>query len=466
MVKIARLFFRTVLICLLAVLIAAKSAIAFPSPKRMELGTQTTIVGTGSHLTAPAVFRSSYKPAVDSFEETLRGLPQDESAVPITLEIMPVPDPHLLPPEVVEAFGHNESYWLRIAQDGIRIAAVDNKGALNGLSTLESLVTEGKGEIKTGMILDWPDLPVRALHIQLLEAKRVGPLTPSEIKSIIKSGRLGHYNTLMIQIADGVKFNTMAKIARADAWTKGQFSDVVSYARGNGLDVVPVLKLLTHQEKLLKNKYPQLMYNRVTYDPRKEETYQVVLPMVDEVISLIKPRAVHIGHDEVAGHSPKSRAQWLAPGEKMLPPELFLKDVLRLYSYLSGKGLETWMWGDMLLGKAEFPVMPAKQLHGVNGYAALFNEIPQDIVICDWHYYGRQTKFPTLLAFQDAGHEVLGATFKNVETIDNFSRYAAGIGAKGMIATTWYYVPLKQWEEVRRILDVSAEDFWNAGGGK
>jgi hypothetical protein len=436
-----------------------------PQPKETSFAEASLLVGSRTEFIVPQSFVQAFKASVESFRRTLASLPSSEERESITLKIVSADGDALLP-KTKNSLRRQGGYWLNVSKDGITIFASDQKGALNGLSTLEQYLMDGKGYVKEGQVWDWPSLSVRAFHIQLQEAKKVGPLMPGEIQRLIRAARLGHYNTLIIQIDDGVKFDTMKKIARADAWTKEEFSDVVRYAKENGLDVIPELKLLTHQEKLLNNKYPQLMYNKVTYDPRKEETYQVVLPMVDEVISLIKPRAMHIGHDEVAGYNAKSRARWLGPDQKMLPPDLFLKDVLRLYSYFSGKGLETWMWGDMLISPAEFPDMPATQLHGIDGYAAIRGRIPRDIVICDWHYYGRQTRFPTLLAFKDAGHGVLGATFKNSETTRNFSRYAADVGAQGMIGTTWGFVPRKQWEEVQRLLDVSAEAFWNADSGE
>ena len=40
------------------------------------------------------------------------------------------------------------------------------------------------------------------------------------------------------------------------------------------------------------------MFNTVSYDPRKDATYAVVFPFLDELIEAVHPRAIHIGHDE------------------------------------------------------------------------------------------------------------------------------------------------------------------------
>lgn len=256
----------------------------------------------------------------------------------------------------------------------------------------------------------------------------------------------------------------MTKIASKDAWTIDDFVDVIKFAGENGLEVIPELKLLTHQKLLLTNKYPQLTFNKSTYDPRKEKIYAVIFPMIDEIIALIKPKAFHIGHDEVAGHKRWSKKKWLRKDEEMLPPDLFLKDVERLYAHLKKRGVETWMWGDMLIAPEEFPSMLDKHLHGTHGYSSLRNKIPKDIVICDWHYFDEQPDFPSASAFVKDGHKVLGATWKKEKTIKNFSRYISTMSAnnEGMIATTWFGALKRDADALNKIIQLSGEAFWNA----
>jgi hypothetical protein len=227
---------------------------------------------------------------------------------------------------------------------------------------------------------------------------------------------------------------------------------------------VPEIRTLTHLKWFLEH-YPSIRYNTSTYDPRKEETYAIILPIIDEVITLIRPNAVHIGHDEAAGHSLESGKKWLRAGETMLPKELFLMDVLRLHNHLAERGVETWMWGDMLLSPAEFPGMLASHLHGTDGYASIRTNIPRDIVIVDWHYADKQAAFPSALTLLKEGHKVIGATWRREETIRNFSKYLLSIThgtTGGMMATTWKLLHDSEWSAIEKVLAVSAENFWNA----
>ncbi|BCO09744.1 hypothetical protein GF1_21200 [Desulfolithobacter dissulfuricans] len=286
-------------------------------------------------------------------------------------------------------------------------------------------------------------------------------VTPDRARWMVDLARSAGFEAVQVSITDGVKLDRAPWQARDDAWSKPDFFAWVTYAQENGMEVIPELELLTHQEKFFQGNFPELMFNRVTYDPRNEETYRRVLALLEELIDALHPRAIHIGHDEVAGYNVNSLKRWLGPGENMLPAELFVQDVRRIYSYLKERGIMTWMWGDMLIAPEEFPEMLDKHLHGsVPGYGkALRDKLPRDIVICDWHYFDDQAEFPSLAVMQQEGFRVIGSSWKREKTMRNFSRYAAGQGALGMMATTWFHVQRREWAVVERIIRTSGESF-------
>lgn len=278
------------------------------------------------------------------------------------------------------------------------------------------------------------------------EAKQLGFNTI--LLGIPWRGNISLHSTPWIKPAKGV-------------WTRKELVSIVDYARRLGLEVVPNIPLLSHQDLLLSSEYPGLMFNSVTYDPRSPKVYDVVLPILDEMIELIHPKAIHIGHDEVIGWEKSHFRKILRPGERMLPADLFLSDVLRLHEFLNKRGVETWMWGDMLISAEEFPTMKVVGLNGVApGYGkALRDKLPKEIVICDWHYLDDQLEFPSLSVMQKEGFRVIGTTWKKNDTIRHFSRYARQHGAYGMMATTWFHVQRKEWSVVGDILKVSGEAF-------
>lgn len=305
--------------------------------------------------------------------------------------------------------------------------------------------------------------PVRAWHFVLK------PIDLEQARRMVDVAENAGFNTVVVQLASGLSLDATPWTKAPGAWDRRQFLEWVSYAQKRGMDVIPEIKLLTHQNKFFQDNYPDLMFNSDTYDPRNELVYTKIFTLLDEVIEAIHPKAIHIGHDELTGWLLKrkvlpNKTMGLKYGEQSLPTELFLMDVLRIHGYLKQRGVETWMWGDMLISPDEFPVMRAWELHGgyVGNYGygkPLRDQLPRDIVICDWHYFDDQAEFASLSAFQQEGFRVLGATWKKEKTMRNFSRYASQHGAEGMIATTWFHVPRKEWDVVDRIIKNSGEAF-------
>lgn len=303
---------------------------------------------------------------------------------------------------------------------------------------------------------------IRATHFVLAPSDPNATAVPFESAlRIVDIAASAGYNTIVVQIANSVEFDSVPRLTRRGAWSKNELRQFVAHATDRALKVIPEFKFLTHQEKFLQHHYPSLMYNAVTYDPRNKGVYDLVFPLLDEVADLIDPPAIHIGHDEVVGWNEEHAKRHLAEGETMLPAELFAADVEAIYQFLESKAIDTWMWGDMLLAPNEFPSMHTESLHGgMHGYGqVLRSRLPKKIVICDWHYSDRHQEFASLNAFQRDGFRVIATTWKNGETIGNFNRYAAKRNAYGTMATTWYYVPLRRWDVVEQILTNTADAF-------
>lgn len=295
--------------------------------------------------------------------------------------------------------------------------------------------------------------PIRAWHFVLK------PMALRDGYRLIDVAQKAGYNTVVVQLAWGLRLDHAPWGVEEGAWSKKEFGEWVAKARSLGMAVVPELQLLTHQKKLFQDGFPSLMYNKATYDPRNPMVYEKVFALIDEVIAMIQPKAFHIGHDEVAGRNPRNAKKKLRPGEQMLPAELFLADVLKLNTFLRQRGIEVWMWADMLIAPAEFPDMIAGPLHGdAAGYGRPIRDaLPRNIVLCDWHYHNGS--FSSLGKLKQEGFKVIGSSWKNLKSMEQFSRYAAMNGAYGMMATTWFHVSRREWGLVDDVLIQSGAVF-------
>lgn len=299
---------------------------------------------------------------------------------------------------------------------------------------------------------------LRIMHFVL-----AGTVPLERARGFVDEAQAAGFTAVQVLLIDGVQFDHAPWKPVKSAWTKAEFISWVAYARAHGLEVIPEVKLLTHQEKFFQRQYPGLMFNTVSYDPRKDATYAVVFPFLDELSEAVHPPAIHIGHDEAFGWTVGQVSKWLKLGEVMIPADLFLRDVVRVHDYLSRKGIETWMWTDMVLSPAEFPGAQTKHLHGIAaGYGkALRHQLPRDIVMCDWHYGDEQGSFPSMDIMQGEGFRVIGTTWKRESTTRKFSRYALSRRAYGLMATTGSAVQQNDTDMIHWIIQASGALFRN-----
>lgn len=431
----------------------AQGGVAIPPPKyaRPEAG---DVTWSGKVIDPSSL--------ADSYPVLMGRLPKTGSGVGLEL-VLSAKVPVGAPAQAVHALRNKEGYWLTVMRSGIRLQSDTRAGIARGLVRLASLASDsGQEGFPMGTWADWPDLSLRALHLVLNKKVQEG-----DLKRVVDLASDAEFNTLVVLVTPAVGLQSFKGLSRNVSITQSQFQDFVRYAHQSGLSVVPGLELLTHQEDLFGDLAPHLMYNAHTYDPRNPAVYKAVFPIMDQLLKITGAKAFLIGHDEVAGWKPSgglSNRLTVREGERPLPADLFVKDVKTLRDHLAAQGVSTWMWGDMLLSPAQFPREQQKHLHGrLPGYGKfLWNQLPKDIVVCDWNYTDSGNDFESMQALRAAGFRVIGSTWQKPKTIRDFSRYAIDQGADGMIATLWFHLQKHQWNIVENIIAASGAAYWNA----
>lgn len=430
--------------------------LSIPSPKIVQLSDSEFLISASSTVTGTDLL-ATFNSALSSIKNTIKTFgSKKNSGSDIVFQLLT--DSISTINEFKKYIQLEESYAIQFSAKKVVIQSGTKPGLLNGLTTLEYLIIKNQGKLKSGLIIDYPDIKNRVIHIRLC------PGAINSYINFIRFARFNHFNKLILLLDKGVRLKSIKYWKNPEALSIQEFKDLVEYAKENGLEVIPELKLLSHQEKFFGNAYPELMYNKNTYNPLDKAVYNYVFAAIDEIIELTGASKFHIGHDEVAG-SKKSdfKKGKLCEHEKQLAAKLFLKDVVTLNNYLNSKNIETWMWGDMLLSDDQFPSL--KGMRGIHGYNDnLINELPKNITICDWHYNDTQKDFPSIYEFAKAGFKVYGATWVNKETIRRFAKYITTMpeNVEGMIATTWYKLNGPKKELAIDIVNYSGEPFWNA----
>ncbi len=293
-----------------------------------------------------------------------------------------------------------------------------------------------------------PDRPIIAFHFVLRY------MTLEEAKELIDKIARAKYNTVIMQLGFwGVEFNKApwdAPIPEDEIipLTRAEFVELVEYTQSKHIDIVPEIKLFTHQEKLFNKSHPELMFNSKTYDPTKEEVYKLVVPLISEIISIIRPYAFHIGHDEIPKYTPNDDGSLpnhslLEANEPTPPAKLFEISVNRMQEIIKNRwGIETWIWWDMLIHPETFPDMFSTHLHADRGegyWKALRDWLTKDLTVLDWHYFGNTTEFKSWLTLKQEGFDVLGATWKTSNIITDHTTWGAQHDYSGMVATSWQH---------------------------
>jgi len=232
--------------------------------------------------------------------------------------------------ESVQQLGEDESYHLEITQTQAHLSAPNPLGVLRGLETFRQLVSLGQQGFAAPAvdIQDHPRFPWRGLHLDV--SRHWMPV--EVVKRNLDAMAAVKLNVFHWHLTDDQGFRVESKrfpklhVFGSDGlyYTQEQVREVVAYARGRGVRVVPEFDIPGHTTSWLVG-YPQLASATGPYkiernwgvfdptlDPTRESTYQFLDALIDEMAGLFPDQFFHIGGDEVTGkqwkNSPHIRA--------------------------------------------------------------------------------------------------------------------------------------------------------------
>ena len=190
-----------------------------------------------------------------------------------------------------------------------------------------------------------------------------------------------------------------------------------------------------------------------TYTPawcsNEPKIYDVVLPVIDELVEALEAKTVHIGMDEIFLYGQCKRCRGMDPAN------LFRDSLMKFYDYYKEKGIDVMIWGDRLLN--------AKKLIGEDGprrarytkdfenvgTSACIDELNKDIIICDWHY-DLEEEYPSAHELLSHGYTVVPScwyrpvgsiAFWNA-TLDAAKKLRKEGNLPGMLVTGWGIRPI------------------------
>ncbi len=289
------------------------------------------------------------------------------------------------------------------------------------------------------------------------------------VQALPKLADLG-VNVVVLEVDYSFDFTSHPEVRSSPFLTRNGARAVVSAAHARGVRLIPQLNCLGHQS-WSKNTLPLLakhpefdetpgkfpenkdIYCR-SWCPQNPAVNHFVFDLIDELSDAFEADAFHVGMDEVfliaSEYCPRCRGGDAA--------KLFAKAVNDLHGHIVRQHkLEMLIWGDRLLdakatGNSEWEASK-------NGTQDAINQIPRDIIICDWHY-GKREDYPSLTVFAQKGFRVWPSGWQPLEAALAFSAFARKEREHqplvlGYLCTTWGKVKIAEaadWPPIAQVI--------------
>ena len=332
-----------------------------------------------------------------------------------------------------------EAFKLELAPGKVTIAGRTEAGVLRGIATLMLLANRARflpgAELPALTLYDAPRMPFRGWLI--------GNVDPEEVKKTIETAYLLRLNKLLISL-DGysskTKFPFDSYPIGSKKTTKQQWIDVFNYARARGIEPIPYfsswgrvqyLKHMPGGVNLLVDDVDVIQKTYRNLDVANPETHKVMLKLQKEIIDTLKPKGFCIAMDET--HYGNTVTSATAKAKNWKPSDWFIEAVNVNHGFLKQQGVKMYMYGDMI-----DPGYNGKQM-SING-PKMLAQLPDDIVILDWKYDGKQdyrVDMPSIKMFKQAGLETIACPWFRTKNTPRLAHSVVRHNADGMCLTSW-----------------------------
>ena len=346
----------------------------------------------------------------------------------------------------VDASQPAEGYVLRVAPSGVSLVGRDDRGVYYAAQSLAQLFERGEGGVpvvSAVTVRDWPALAVRGIHVWGFGS---GATVDDVKRTIHRIAARFKLNTFVFGGSFTMfHWKSHPEIRKAPGGvTMEQLADIAQCARDHFMEFIPAFQSYGHLNHLFYS-HPEIAEcwkpgkRMGSYCPSNPKSYELIFDLYAEAIAATKPKQFHIGHDEIQGIGTCDRC-------KATPHHLLLaNDIKKIHAWLKARGIETMLWGDMLLdakrwGPTGIGATNSNRGHygAVDTHLAL-DLLPKDIIIADWHYSGVE-RFRSLDHYRDHGFRTLACPWYGEENNFHFAREAARAKAYGYLLTDWGFL--------------------------
>jgi len=322
----------------------------------------------------------------------------------------------------------DEAYTLSVEKDKIEICGNGRRGVLYGVCSLIQLFrkTTNGVKVQAARIEDRPYKEFRGVHVYTPAKSDI-----EDFKRMIDMLTNLKYNTIILEVGAGMELEKHPEINRT--WeklcrevesfpggprglqasevywkdsvhtevgggsyiSKAEMRDICDYAALRGIEIIPEIQGLSHCYYLTvahreiaerpNEPYPD------SWCPSNPKSYELYFDVAEEILEVIRPERVSIGHDEarIFGYCPRCKGQ---PGEKLLA-----YDINKLYEFYRDRGITILMWAEKLMnllsyenvyigGAREYRKDERGRIWDLPETYKAVDMIPKDIIMLDWYW--------------------------------------------------------------------------------
>ncbi|MBQ6823396.1 MAG: Tat pathway signal protein [Clostridia bacterium] len=207
------------------------------------------------------------------------------------------------------------------------------------------------------------------------------------------------YNLVLIDVADGMKFDRHPEVSAPNAWEKDFLKKKLAEMRALGLEPIPKLNFSTGHDTWMKH------FRRKVSTP---EYYQFCADAIHEVCEVFgNPRFFHLGCDEEMP-CPQDVEMVIARNET-----LWWHDLYFLFGECEKHGVRPWVWSDYIWKHEE----------------SFLKHMPKSVLQSNWYYYRfcqwgekhahRNTEWGAYELLDRHGYDQIltGSTWDNVDNL-------------------------------------------------
>ena len=286
----------------------------------------------------------------------------------------------------------------------------------------------------------------RALHVLNYNTDEALDRFAAKIPALAEMG----LNVLILEVDYHFQFESHPELRMSQCISKEGAKRFAAICRKYRIRLIPQFQCLGHQSWAketfsLLTVYPELdltpgafpgnegLYCR-EWDVTNPRVYEIIYPLVDEIIDAFDATALHVGMDEVfllgSEQSPATKGKD--------PAKLFAKAVNDMYDHVVRKRkIEMLMWADRFIDGAKYKMGTWEASE--NGTYPAIDMVPKDIIMCPWHYTLRDS-YPSIPVFLEKGFRVLPASWNKADAAKKLISYSLGLKNHKLIGhlfTTW-----------------------------